>query len=191
MRARSWRRRASSSADSVRAASASCPSRTFSTALSRKTATERTMSPISSPRLRPSMATSRSPLASRVIVSVTRFKRSAQRFDQHQAANDGQQRAGNHGDDRDIGGTLAVLLAGFLGAADEIFQRLARIGDQCRGFGLGGLPARADIDQLRGAGIDLLEATAPACRRDRAAPRSCRPLRRVSSRFRAPHRYRR
>ena len=84
------------------------------------------------------------------------LQRAAQRLDQHQAADDGEKRAGHHGDDRHVGGALAVLFARFLGAADEIFERLAGAGHQfeCRGFA--GLPARADVDQLCRARIDIV-----------------------------------
>ena len=83
------------------------------------------------------------------------LQRAAQRFDQHQAADDGKQRAGNHGDDRDIGGTLAVLLAGLLGAAHEILEGLTGIGHQRCGVSFCRLPAGADIDQLGRPSIDL------------------------------------
>ncbi len=76
------------------------------------------------------------------------LQRTTQGFHEHEATDDGKQRADDHGDDRDIGRALAVFLAEFLRLGDEAAQRGHRIGKKAVGLNTRGLPIGRRLQQI-------------------------------------------
>lgn len=85
-------------------------------------------------------------------------QRSAQRFHQHQAAGNGEQGADHHGNERQLGGTLAVFLTDLLGLGDKILESCHAARQGFAGGGTRLFPVGGDGEELGGVLLDRFQA---------------------------------